>query len=95
MECINPCNLHNNFLSPYHGENAKYLLISESPESAKNLLTPNKSVFWELMSKYNLTKDQFKIIHSINCFNKNKPSEYHRNLCRPNIENILKDFDPE
>jgi hypothetical protein len=47
------------------------------------------------MAENGFTKDQFKIIYSINCYIKHKPSEHHRNLCRHNVEEILNSFNPK
>jgi hypothetical protein len=43
--CTNPCELHDTYLSPYEGKNAKYLFVGESVQSARTLLTPDKSLF--------------------------------------------------
>ena len=94
MNCIYPCNFIDTYVVPYEGDMAQYLIVSESPQSDL-VLSPNKSMFWGLMAKHGFTKNQFKIIYSINCKIEGKPSEHHRNLCRHNIKNMLKDFNPE
>jgi uracil-DNA glycosylase len=67
---------------PYIGSQAKYVIIGESPTNGKLLLDRNKSDFWELLTNYGLRKVDFGIIHSIQCYAK-RPSEYHRDACRP------------
>lgn len=47
------------------------------------------------MAEYGFTKTQFSVINSINCYNKNKPSESHRDQCRPNLAKFIERIDPE
>ena len=67
---------------PYIGSQVKYVIIGESPTNGKLLLDRDRSDFWELMSCYGFRKIDFSIIHSIQCWLK-RPSEYHRDACRP------------
>ena len=95
IECER-CNLYKNGLyHPYIGEDVKYVIIGESPASSAYSLTPPDSKFWGIMASYGFTKSQFGVINSINCYNKNKPSEYHRERCLINISKFVERLDPE
>jgi uracil-DNA glycosylase family 4 len=47
------------------------------------------------MSIYGFKKEEFGIIHSINCYNKNKPSESHRDNCREWLAKFINRINPE
>jgi len=90
------CNLHENGIHhPYIGSNAKYVIVGESPASAHWSLTPPDSKFWSIMAEHGFTQNEFAVIHSINCYNDNKPSEYHRDCCRPVVAKFIERVDPE
>jgi len=89
------CNLYQNGIQqPYIGSNAKYVIISESPDSSYKLSLSN-SKFWKMMNLNGFTKAEFGIIYSINCFNSGRPSEYHRDCCRQWIDKFIASIQPE
>lgn len=52
------------------------------------------------MAEYQLRKEDFLIVNTVNCRpmngNKNgKPSEHHRNCCKPWIQKYIKIFQPD
>lgn len=99
------CELHTNGRAkPYWTENSKWMMLFEAPgkeevEANEVICGKTGRMFWELLEEYQLTKDQFLIMNSVNCRvmdgRKNgKPSEYHRNMCRPWIRKYMKVFQP-
>jgi len=89
------CNLYQNGISqPYIGQNAKYMIVGESPTSSYQL-TYNSSEFWKTMNLNGFAKTDFSIIYSINCFNSGRPSEHHRNCCRQWIKGFINHVEPE
>ena len=47
------------------------------------------------MAEYGYRKIDFAIVHSINCFNQNRPSEYHRSICKRNIQSVIEQVKPK
>jgi len=95
LKCDNCSLCENGIENIYEGENAKYLIVSESPKNGKHLLLPNMSDFWLLLLKNGFKKSEFKIGYSIFCYNEHRPSEYHREMCIDNIKMLLQSFNPK
>lgn len=100
------CNLYGYGRSkPYWTEQSKYMLILEAPgkeevENNEVLIGKTGRMWWDLASEYQLLKEDFIILNSVNCRvmngNKNgKPSESHRECCRKWLKAYIRVFKPE
>lgn len=100
------CILHENGRAkPYWTENSRYMMVLEAPgkeevENNEVIIGKTGRMLWDIMAEYQLTKEMFLIINSVNCRpmngNKNgKPSEYHRKCCNPWLRKYIKVFKPK
>lgn len=100
------CNLYQNGRAkPYWNEYSKYMMVLEAPgkEEIQNnevIIGKTGRMFWELLAEYQLTKNMFLIMNSVNCRVLNgrkngKPSELHRDSCRDWIRKYIKVFQPD
>ena len=100
------CNLYENGRAkPYWSEKSKYMLILEAPggqevENNETLIGKTGIMWWDLAAEYQLLKEDFIILNSVNCrvVNKGKngkPSEYHRNQCRQWLKAYIRVSAPE
>jgi len=48
-----------------------------------------------LLATHGFRKIDFAIVHSINCFSNGKPSEYHRKMCKPVIQDVIEQVNPK
>lgn len=81
------------------------MMILEAPgkeEIEGNIPLVGKTgrLFWDIMAEYQLKREDFIILNSVNCRSKkgNKnitPSEYHRTCCRPWLRKYIRVFEPE
>lgn len=72
----------------------------EEVENNEVIIGKTGRMLWEIMAEYQLTKEMFLILNSVNCRvmngNKNgKPSEYHRYCCRPWLIKYFRVFRPK
>jgi len=99
------CNLwENGRAKPYWSENSKYMMILEAPgkeevEHNETLIGKTGRMFWNIAAEYQLRKQDFLIMNSVNCRVMNgkkngKPSETHRDCCRIWLRKYIKVFQP-
>jgi uracil-DNA glycosylase family 4 len=71
----------------------------EEVENNEVIIGKTGRMLWDIMAEYQLRKQDFLIMNSVNCRVLNgkkngKPSEAHRDCCRPWIRKYIKVFQP-
>ena len=106
IQSCTKCNLHENGgCKPYWTEQSKYVILGEAP--GRNEVTSNEPFIgsagknlWSIMAEFDLTKEEFLIMNSVNCRpvngNKNgKPTKEQMLTCRSWIRKYIKVLQPE
>jgi len=100
------CNLYENGRAhPYWTPNSEYVIIGEAPgldevEQQTPFIGRAGRILWEMMKKFELYREQFLIINSVNCRpvdgKKNgKPKDEEMQLCKKWIRKYVKVINPE
>jgi len=100
------CNLHKNGrCKPSWSPTAEYAVIGEAPGrdeilKGKPFIGRAGQFLWFMMKEYNLQREQFLVINSVNCRpvsgGKNgKPTETEQKMCREWVRKYLKVLNPK
>jgi len=94
------CNLHKNGKQlPYWTEHSQYILLMDVPVQG---YPDYMDKFWELFREVGLSKQEFVVLHTVQCHTKmtkrmgkphyTMPSRSHREECRPWLHAYLKEL---